>query len=183
MDGLFFCAVRFCARRLVPSEVGRRGPRAGVRSMIAVVQRVARASVVVDEPAYAATIERGLLVLLGVEQADDPALPREMARKLALLRIFPDDEGRMNRSVRDVGGAILVISQFTLAGDCRRGNRPSFVAAAPPEQARPMYEEVADHLVRDHGLTVRLGVFGAHMHVTLCNDGPVTIILRLPAPP
>ena len=150
--------------------------------MIAVVQRVSSASVHVIEPAHAASIGFGLLVLLGVERGDDAALADEMARKLALLRIFADDEGRMNRSVTDIGGGVLLVSQFTLAGDCRRGNRPSFVHAAEPQVGRTLYEAVERALRHTHGLPVHCGVFGASMQVALVNDGPVTIILRLPAP-
>jgi D-tyrosyl-tRNA(Tyr) deacylase len=146
--------------------------------MIAVVQRVTSARVLVESPAHDNRIDEGLLVLLGVEQGDEPADATWTARKLANLRIFADDEGRMNRSVIDCGGAMLVVSQFTLSGDCSRGNRPSFVDAAEPELGQRLYESVIEHLRSQHGLPVSTGVFGASMQVTLVNDGPVTIILR-----
>lgn len=146
--------------------------------MIAVVQRVTSAGVRVESPLHDNRIDRGLLVLLGVESGDEPADATWMARKLANLRIFADDDGRMNRSVIDCGGAVLVISQFTLSGDCRRGNRPSFVDAAEPALGERLYESVIELLRSEHGLPVGTGVFGASMQVTLTNDGPVTIILR-----
>ncbi|HYZ28981.1 MAG TPA: D-aminoacyl-tRNA deacylase [Thermoleophilaceae bacterium] len=140
--------------------------------MRAVVQRVASASVEVDGERVAG-IGRGLLVLLGVHEADDEAVADRMADKLLALRIFEDDEGRMNLSVRDAGGAILCVSNFTVYGDARRGNRPSFTAAAPPEQARELYERVRERL------GAQGGVFGAHMQVDLVNDGPVTLVVEL----
>ena len=140
--------------------------------MRAVVQRVASASVAVDGERIAG-IGRGLLVLLGVHEADDEAVADRMADKLLALRIFEDDEGRMNLSVRDAGGAILCVSNFTVYGDVRRGNRPSFTAAAPPEQARELYERVRERL------GAQGGVFGAHMQVDLVNDGPVTLVVEL----
>lgn len=146
--------------------------------MISVVQRVAQAAVTVAETGYHASIGPGLCVLLGVEQGDGEAEAAWMAGKLARLRIFRDDEDKMNRSVQDVRGEVLLVSQFTLAGDCSRGNRPSFAHAASPELGRRLYELVADLLQREHGLVVRTGVFGAMMRVDIANDGPVTIILR-----
>ena len=146
--------------------------------MLCVVQRVSSASVAVDDPPSRAAIARGLCVLLCVEQGDVDADAAWIAGKLARLRIFPDDAGKMNRSVQEVGGAVLLVSQFTLAGDCARGNRPSFVGAAPPEDARRLCERVAALLQREHTLQVAQGVFGAHMHVTIENDGPVTLIVR-----
>ncbi len=146
--------------------------------MIAVVQRVDRASVHVEEPPHEASIESGLLVLLGVEDGDTDAEADWMAGRLARLRIVADEHGRMNRSVQDTGGALLVVSQFTLAADTSRGNRPSFVHAADPAVAESLYERVVDVLRREHDLPVETGLFGGMMKVELVNDGPVTIILR-----
>jgi len=145
--------------------------------MIAVVQRVSRASVTVDGREHG-RIEHGLCVLLGVEQGDTTAEADWIAGKLARLRIFRDDEGRMNRSVQDVEGAVLVVSQFTLAGDCAKGNRPSFVRAADPSIGEPLYERVAAQIANVHGLPVGTGKFGAMMNVELVNDGPVTLIIE-----
>jgi D-tyrosyl-tRNA(Tyr) deacylase len=146
--------------------------------MRAVVQRVTGASVSV-EGAVVGEIGAGLLVLLGVGPGDGPAQVAWMADKVANLRIFEDPgslggAGKMNRSVRDVGGGVLVVSQFTLYGDLAKGRRPSFTGAAPPELARPLYEAVAD------ALGAARGVFGAHMVVSLVNDGPVTLLLDTP---
>jgi D-aminoacyl-tRNA deacylase len=140
--------------------------------MRAVVQRVASASVSVEGQRIA-QIGRGLVVLLGVHEADDEASADRMADKLAALRIFEDDDGRMNRSVTDIEGEILCVSQFTLYGDARKGNRPSFVDAAPPEEAEPLYERVRAALHDARG-----GRFGAHMEVELVNDGPVTLVVE-----
>lgn len=140
--------------------------------MRAVVQRVSAASVAVDGREVA-RIEHGLLVLLGVHECDDEVVADRMAAKLRALRIFEDDEGRMNLSVGDVGGAILCVSNFTVYGDARKGNRPSFVAAARPEQAQKLYERVRQ------ALDAQGGVFGARMQVELVNDGPVTLVVDL----
>jgi D-tyrosyl-tRNA(Tyr) deacylase len=118
------------------------------------------------------SIGAGLLVLLGVRRGDGGAEAERIVRKLLALRIFEDDDGRMNRSVTDTGGELLCVSQFTLYGDARRGNRPSFVDAAPPDEAEPLYERVRA------GLRARGGRFGAHMQVELVNDGPVTLLLE-----
>lgn len=142
--------------------------------MRAVIQRVAAASVEVDGEEIA-SIGRGLLVLLGVTYADDEKHAVAMADKLAHLRIFEDEAGKMNLSIADVGGEFLVVSQFTLYGDIRKGRRPSFTDAAPPEQARRLYERVIEEL-RRRGYSVQSGRFGAHMHVRLVNDGPVTLL-------
>lgn len=143
--------------------------------MRAVIQRVSKASVTVDG-AVVGQIGRGLLVLLGVGAGDAAADARQLAEKIANLRIFADDEGRFNRSALDIGGAALVVSQFTLYADTRRGRRPSFSGAALPEAAAPLVDGFVAAL-RERGLPVSTGVFGAHMDVDLRNDGPVTIIL------
>ncbi len=143
--------------------------------MRAVVQRVRRAAVVIDGETVAA-IEGGLLVLLGVTTTDTPDDVQRLTDKIANLRIFNDEAGKMNRSVADVGGSLLVVSQFTLYGDCRKGRRPSFVAAAQPELAVPLYEAFV-HALRSVGLPVQTGRFGAMMQVELVNDGPGTILL------
>ncbi len=140
-----------------------------------VLQRVSSARVVVDG-AVAGEIGPGLLVLLGVTHGDTGEQARLLAGKVARLRIFEDDQGKMNRSVADAGGSVLVVSQFTLYGDCRKGRRPSFDAAAPPEHARALYERFVAE-VRALGLPVATGVFQAHMQVELVNDGPVTMVL------
>jgi len=141
----------------------------------AVVQRVSRAEVRVDNGTTGA-IDRGLLVLLGVGQGDDESDARYLARKTAGLRVFEDEDGRMSRSLTDVGGSALVVSQFTLYGDVRRGRRPSFDGAAPPEEANRLYEIFCGFL-REEGVDVATGVFQATMQVELVNEGPVTILL------
>lgn len=143
--------------------------------MRAVVQRVRRASVTVDGQVVGA-IGSGLLVLLGVGRDDAEGDAAYVAGKIHDLRLFADAEGRMNRSVAEVGGAVLVVSQFTLFGDCRRGRRPSYGAAAPPDRARALYEALVARL-RSAGLPVRTGEFQALMDVELVNDGPVTVLL------
>jgi D-tyrosyl-tRNA(Tyr) deacylase len=137
----------------------------------AVLQRVAQAR---STPGGA--IGPGLCVLLGVAQGDSTAAADRLAEKIAKLRIFADGEGKFDRSIVDVGGAALVVSQFTLLGDTAKGNRPSFTAAAPPGEAEPLYERFCEAL-RDRGIHVETGIFGAKMQVELVNDGPVTIIL------
>jgi len=143
--------------------------------MRAVVQRVSRARVV-TEGSVTGEIASGLVILLGVGRADTSAVAVSMAEKIANLRIFGDDEGKMNRSLLDVKGSALVVSQFTLYGDARGQRRPSFVAAAPPEEAKKLYEEFSDAL-RKLGVSVATGVFQAMMSVELINEGPVTILL------
>ena len=143
--------------------------------MRAVVQRVASARVVVNgEPV--GQIGRGLCVLLGVAREDGEAGAERLAGRIARLRIFENEEGRFDRSLVDVGGEALVVSQFTLIADTAKGNRPSFTDAAPPEQAEPLYERFCAEL-RELGIGVATGVFGARMRVELVNDGPVTIVL------
>jgi D-tyrosyl-tRNA(Tyr) deacylase len=139
--------------------------------MRALVQRVSNASVTVDGERVS-QISKGMLVLLGVRRGDTQADADKLARKLRALRIFEDDDGRMNRSVEEANGEILCVSQFTLYGDARKGNRPSFVDAAPPEEAEPLYESVRS------ALNAQGGRFGAHMKVELTNDGPVTLLLE-----
>ena len=139
--------------------------------MRALVQRVARASVTVGGERVA-EIGPGLLVLLGVRRGDGQVEADRVVRKLLALRIFEDEDGRMNRSVGDACGQILCVSQFTLYGDASKGNRPSFVDAAPPEEAEPLYERVRQ------GLRAEGGRFGAHMQVELVNDGPVTLMVE-----
>ena len=143
--------------------------------MRAVLQRVSEAAVVVDEQTVGA-IGRGLLVLLGVGREDDESDVRYLAQKTAGLRIFKDEQGRMNRSVSDMGGSVLVVSQFTLYGDCRKGRRPGFSDAAPPQRADRLYRDYVAQL-QTLGLTVATGVFQADMKVSLVNDGPVTFLL------
>jgi D-aminoacyl-tRNA deacylase len=141
-----------------------------------VLQRVSRARVVVDDR-VTGEIGHGLLLLVGFTDADDDESLRWMADKVVGLRVFGDDEGRMNRSVDEAGGGILVVSQFTLYGDARKGRRPSFVDAARPVKAIPLYERFVE-LLRTTHLRVETGEFGAMMQVELVNDGPVTLILE-----
>jgi D-tyrosyl-tRNA(Tyr) deacylase len=143
--------------------------------MRGVVQRVSTASVSVDGTVVGA-IGAGLVVLIGVANGDGPADIDYVVTKISGLRVFDDEQGRMNRSVAEAGGSVLTISQFTLAGDVRRGRRPAFDYAAPADVARPAYEAVVAGL-RQTGLNVQTGVFQAHMALTLTNDGPVTILV------
>ena len=143
--------------------------------MRVVIQRVRRARVTVGGEVVG-EVGRGLLVLLGVTHGDTIEGARWLAEKTVGLRIFPDDEGKMNRGVADVGGGVLVVSQFTLYGDCAKGRRPSFIAAAPPEVAVPLYEAYVE-AVRALGVPAATGRFGAMMDVELVNDGPVTLIV------
>ena len=143
--------------------------------MRVVIQRVSEASVTVDQQTVGA-IGQGLMVLLGVAQGDTSQEAKSLAKKTAGLRIFEDDAGKMNRSVEEIGGSLLVVSQFTLLGDCRKGRRPGFTDAAPPELADQLYEEYVAAL-RSRGANVATGVFRADMQVALVNDGPVTMLL------
>ena len=144
--------------------------------MKALLQRVSQASVTVGGQQISA-VGTGLLILLGVEKADTEREADYLARKAADLRIFEDQNGKMNLSVKDVKGEVLVVSQFTLAGDTSRGNRPGFETAARPEQADPLYRRFCESL-RGHGLPVQTGIFQADMQVALVNDGPVTFMLE-----
>jgi D-tyrosyl-tRNA(Tyr) deacylase len=141
----------------------------------AVIQRVSKASVTVDQQTVGA-IDQGLMVLLGVARGDISPDATYLAEKTAGLRIFEDDAGKMNRSVEEIGGSLLVVSQFTLLGDCRKGRRPGFTDAAQPELADQLYEEYVAAL-RSRGVNVATGVFRADMQVALVNDGPVTMLL------
>ena len=144
--------------------------------MRALIQRVSRASVSVDERTVGA-VGRGLLVLLGVQRGDDPEKARAMAARLLAYRVFADAQGKMNLDVRQAGGGLLVVSQFTLAADTGRGLRPGFSTAAAPEEARALYELVVEELKAVHE-DVATGEFGAAMQVSLVNDGPVTFLLE-----
>lgn len=144
--------------------------------MRAVIQRVTRASVEIEGENFS-EIGRGLLVLLGVEAIDSCDDVLWLAGKIARLRIFPDENGAMNLSVQEIGGDLLVVSQFTLFASTRKGNRPSFIDAAPPEQANRLYTEFCERLEMESARPVRRGLFGAHMKIQLVNDGPVTICI------
>ena len=144
--------------------------------MRALVQRVRRSAVSVDGQVVGA-IGAGLMILLGIRQGDTAEEARWLAPKIANLRIFPDDEGKLNRSVLDVGGEALVVSQFTLYADCRKGRRPSFTTAARPEIADPLFERFVE-LLRAEGLRVETGIFQTEMLVEIHNDGPVTVIVE-----
>lgn len=144
--------------------------------MRAVIQRVAEASCKVEGHITGA-IGRGLLVLVGIEEADNREELEWLAHKIANLRIFSDEQGLMNKSIQDIGGDLLLVSQFTLFAQTKKGNRPSFIRAAKPAQAVPLYQELAACLSRRLGKLVETGVFGADMKISLMNDGPVTIIM------
>ena len=144
--------------------------------MKSVLQRVRCGRVLVDGESVAA-IERGLVILIGVGQTDTKNEAEWLAEKCAVLRVFEDEQGKTNLSVQDVGGEVLVISQFTLYADTRKGRRPSFIKAASPEIAQPLVDHFVDHM-RGLGISIQKGVFGAHMLVEIENDGPVTIILE-----
>ena len=144
--------------------------------MKAVIQRVCSASVVVEERVVGES-GQGILVLLGVEKGDDEAQASWLAEKIISLRIFSDDSDKMNLSLQDVGGSLLAVSQFTLAGNCAKGRRPSFDTAAPPEEGRRLYDHFVQ-AVRLKGVATATGIFQADMRVSLVNDGPVTFILE-----
>ena len=143
--------------------------------MRAVIQRVRSARVLIEGKEHS-RIGEGLLVLLGVEQGDTDDDARALAGRVVALRVFEDEDGKMNRSLVDARGELLAVSQFTLLGDCRKGRRPSFIQAARPEQAHPLYEQFV-RAVGDHGVKVSTGVFLAMMDVELTNNGPVTLLL------
>lgn len=145
--------------------------------MRAVIQRVKHTTLSVDGR-LVSEIPFGLAVYLGVKVGDTDEMPAVMAKKIAALRIFEDENGKMNLSVGDVGGEIMLISQFTLYGDCSHGNRPSFIAAERPERANALYEATRDELI-SRGMTVKTGIFGADMKIEQFNDGPVTIIYEI----
>ena len=151
--------------------------------MKVVLQRVTHASVTVEAPAYRASIDQGVLLLVGITHADTHEQADWMARKIANLRIFPALDGKsgFDRSLIEVGGAVLCVSQFTLYGEVNKGRRPDFIQAAKPDVAAPLIDYFAAQL-RAQGLPVERGVFGADMQVTLVNDGPVTLILETPQP-
>ena len=144
--------------------------------MRVVIQRVSEASVSVRGDVKS-SIKLGLLLLLGIEESDCSQDVSWLSKKIAQLRIFSDDQNLMNRSILDVNGELLVVSQFTLHAKTKKGNRPSYIKAAKPEQAIPLYEEFIFFLEKETGKTVKTGDFGANMQVSLCNDGPVTIII------
>lgn len=144
--------------------------------MRAVIQRVSRAKVDIEGKTVGA-IDAGLLVLLGITHTDNSAGIKWMCNKIANLRVFPDDEGKMNKSVLDIGGGLLVISNFTVYGDTRKGFRPNFMNAAPPEIAIPIYNEMIDFLKNNYPIKIESGVFGAMMDIELVNDGPVTVVI------
>lgn len=145
--------------------------------MKAVIQRVTRASVTVNGDRVS-QIGHGLLILLGIGPDDNEEKASAMTKKIAALRIFEDDADKMNLSVRDVNGSAIVVSQFTLYADCRKGNRPSFIGAAAPSLASPLVDRFAE-LLTEQGVPTQTGIFGAHMDVDLLNSGPVTIILEM----
>jgi D-tyrosyl-tRNA(Tyr) deacylase len=145
--------------------------------MKSVLQRVSQASVTVDHQIIG-QINQGLLVLFGVEKADDDGKLDYHIGKLMRLRIFADENGKMNRSIQDIGGGLLIVSQFTLAGDCRKGNRPGFDNAMMAAEAEQLYNRFVSRLRQESGLAVQTGAFGAMMQVSLVNDGPVTFLLE-----
>jgi D-tyrosyl-tRNA(Tyr) deacylase len=145
--------------------------------VITVIQRVDEASVTVAAEAYQAEIGTGLLVLLGVAKGDQPEQAHWLANRIANLRVFADEEGRFNLNVTEVGGSVLVVSQFTLLGNCSKGNRPSFIEAADPETGKALYELFCEALAETHHLVVKRGVFQTSMSVSLVNNGPATFIL------
>ena len=145
--------------------------------MRVIVQRAINATVSIDG-SVVGSIAKGYLLLVGITHSDTEDDARYLAKKVAQLRVMSDAEGKMNLALADVGGDVLSISQFTLYGDCHKGNRPAFVEAARPEQAQPLYEYFNNQLKKEYGLHVETGVFGADMQVAFTNDGPVTIILE-----
>ena len=145
--------------------------------MIGLIQRVSQAQVEVDSQAVA-QIGRGILALIGVEKQDESATAQRLAQRIIQYRIFPDADGKMNLSLQDTGGELLLVPQFTLPADTRKGNRPSFSSAAPPDTGQRVFLELADY-AREAHIPVQTGVFGANMQVSLTNDGPVTFWLQV----
>lgn len=145
--------------------------------MKAIVQRVSKAKVTIDGKING-KIGRGLVVLIAVKEGDNENTMKWMANKLANLRVFPDEEGKMNLSVQDVGGGILFISNFTVYGNVKKGFRPSYSKAAGPDFAEPMYDKMAEYMKQEYDFPVETGIFGAMMDVELVNDGPVTVIIE-----
>ena len=148
--------------------------------MRVILQRVTQSNVTVDDQLIG-QINQGLNLLVGISKTDTPTELEWMAKKCLSLRVFPDETGRMSQSIQDINGELLVISQFTLYGDCRKGRRPSYDQAAPPENAEKLYDQFVA-LLRESNLKVETGKFGAMMHVSIDNDGPVTLILEREAP-
>lgn len=142
-----------------------------------IVQKVSKASVEIDGKIEGA-IGSGLLALVGINTGDDEKVIKWISNKLCNLRVFPDEEGKMNRSVQDIGGGILVISNFTLYGDVKKGFRPNFMAAAPPEISEPIYDKLLEHLKNNYDIDIQTGSFGAMMNIKLINEGPVTVIIE-----
>ena len=159
----------------IPVSITGRNPRGIMQSVRTVIQRVSEASVTIDGSVHG-EIGTGLLILAGFCDRDDRQTAERMAEKIRKLRIFEDENGKMNRSVEDIGGAVLSISQFTLYADCRKGNRPSFVKSGSPEHAKELYLYFND-VLRSRGIPVEEGIFAADMKVRLLNDGPVTITM------
>lgn len=142
-----------------------------------VIQRVKNASVEIDKK-IVGQIDQGFLVLIGIKRGDNKEQADYLAKKLCNLRVFSDENGKMNKSLKDIDGKLLIVSQFTLYGDCSDGNRPSFIEAARPEEAIPLYEYFCNECKEKYGIDVQTGVFGADMKVQLLNDGPVTIVIE-----
>lgn len=147
------------------------------KTMLGLIQRVSSASVSIDNH-IAGQINQGIVLLLGIEKSDTNAQADQLLQKLLNYRIFNDNDGKMNLSLQDIGGDLLIVSQFTLAADTKKGLRPSFSAAAPPEQAKVLYEHFLGQATHYHNGAVASGQFGADMQVSLCNDGPVTFLLN-----
>ena len=145
--------------------------------MKALIQRVKRASVIIDNELYS-KIDKGILALVGIEKSDTIEQVQKMAKKLSGLRIFPDENDKMNRSILDIHGEMLIVSQFTLCGDCKKGTRPSFDKSAAPDIANKLYEDFVKE-IQNYGIKTETGVFGAMMDVELINDGPVTFMLEM----
>lgn len=145
--------------------------------MKALIQRVKRASVTIDNKLYS-KIDKGILALIGIEKGDTIEQVQKMAKKLSGLRIFPDENDKMNRSILDIHGEMLIVSQFTLCGDCKKGTRPSFDKSAAPDIANKLYEDFVKE-IQNYGIKTETGVFGAMMDVELINDGPVTFMLEM----